>query len=108
MDNFIVRLAIDADAGAIADLSGILGYPVERSAMQPRLEKLSGRQEHVVFVAEMNGEIIGWIHGAERELVVADRVAEICGLVVAEGRRIGGVGRCLVEAVEEWALRRGL
>jgi GNAT superfamily N-acetyltransferase len=35
-------------------------------------------------------------------------MAEIFGLVVAQGRRASGVGRRLVEAVEQWARGRGL
>jgi GNAT superfamily N-acetyltransferase len=108
MDDFIIRAARTADAAPMAELSGILGYPVEEETMRNRLERLSRREGHGVFVAELNGEIIGWIHGAERELVVADKIAEICGLVVADGRRTGGVGRRLVEAVEQWVIGRGL
>jgi GNAT superfamily N-acetyltransferase len=108
MNEVVVRKAKSSDAMRVAELSGVLGYPVDRAAMQRRLEKLDGREQHVVFVAEVNGEIVGWIHAAERELLVADRIGEICGLVVAEGQRAGGVGRRLVEAVEQWARERGL
>jgi N-acetylglutamate synthase-like GNAT family acetyltransferase len=108
MNEVLVRKAKSTDAAGVADLSGILGYPVDRENMQRRLEKLGGREEHVVFVAERNGQIVGWIHGAERELLVVDRIGEICGLVVAEGERTSGAGRRLVEAVEQWARGRGL
>jgi GNAT superfamily N-acetyltransferase len=108
MNDFIVRRAKTTDAAGVAALSGILGYPVDRETMQSRLERLSGCEEHVVFVAEMNGEVVGWIHGAERDVLVAERFGEICGLVVAEGRRSSGVGRRLVEAIEQWAGGRGL
>ena len=108
MKDLVVRRAKSTDAAGVAELSGILGYPVDRAAMQRRLEKLDGREAHVVFVAEVNGEIVGWIQGAERELLVVDRIGEICGLVVTEGQRTSGVGRRLVHAVEQWALGRRL
>jgi N-acetylglutamate synthase-like GNAT family acetyltransferase len=108
MNDFIVRRAKTTDAAGVAALSGILGYPVDRETMQSRLERLGEREEHVVFVAEMNGEVVGWIHGAEHPNLVADRMGEICGLVVAEGQRTSGVGRRLVEAVEQWAGGRNL
>jgi GNAT superfamily N-acetyltransferase len=108
MNDFVIRRATSTDAAGVAALSGILGYPIDRETMQIRLEQLQGRGEHIVFVAEMNGEIVGWIHGAEHPNLVADRMGEICGLVVAEGRRTSGVGRRLVEAVEQWANGRGL
>jgi N-acetylglutamate synthase-like GNAT family acetyltransferase len=108
MNDFIIRRAKTKDAAGVAALSGILGYPVDRETMQSRLEQLGGREEHVVFVAEMNREIVGWIHGAEQNNLVTGRIGEICGLVVAEGRRTSGMGRRLVEAVEQWARGRGL
>jgi GNAT superfamily N-acetyltransferase len=108
MTDFVIRRATSADAAGVAELSGILGYPVDRETMQRRLERLGGGEEHVVFVAETSRQIVGWIHGAEHEFLVAGRVGEICGLVVAEGERTSGVGRRLVEAVEQWARGRGL
>ena len=108
MNDLVVRRAKSTDAARVAELSGILGYPVERAAMQRRLERSGEHDEHVVFVAEINGDVVGWIHGVEHEFLVAGRIGEICGLVVAEGQRTSGVGRRLVEAVEQWARGRGL
>jgi N-acetylglutamate synthase-like GNAT family acetyltransferase len=108
MDDLTVRRAAITDAASIATLSGILGYPVDRETMQSRLEQLGRREEDVVLVAEMNGEIVGWIHGAEHHLLEVGRIGEICGLVVAEGRRTSGAGRRLIEAVEQWAGARGI
>jgi GNAT superfamily N-acetyltransferase len=108
INDLVVRRTGSTDAAKVAELSGILGYPVDRETMQRRLERLDGRDEHVVFVAEIRGEIVGWIHGVEHEFLVAGRIGEICGLVVAEGQRTSGVGRRLVEAIEQWARGRGL
>jgi N-acetylglutamate synthase-like GNAT family acetyltransferase len=108
MNDFMIRKARSMDAAGVAELSGTLGYPVDGETMQRRLERLAEREEHIVFVAETSGQIVGWIHGAEHEFLVAGRIGEICGLVVAEGQRTSGVGRRLVEAVEQWARGRGL
>jgi GNAT superfamily N-acetyltransferase len=108
MSDVVVRKATIRDAVDVAALSGVLGYPVDRENMKRRLEQLDGREDQVVFVAELNGEIVGWIEGAEHDALVADRMGEICGLVVADGRRTSGVGRRLVAAVEQWASARGL
>jgi N-acetylglutamate synthase-like GNAT family acetyltransferase len=108
MDDLVIRRAKSTDAAGVAELSGILGYPVDRETMQRRLERLVGSEEHVIFVAETGGKIVGWIHGAEHEFLVVGRMGEICGLVVAEGQRTSGVGRRLIEAIEQWARGRGL
>jgi GNAT superfamily N-acetyltransferase len=107
MNDFVVRRAKITDAPEVAELSGVLGYPVDREAMAQRLERLCSHEHHVIFVADTGTNLAGWIHGAERNLLVVERVVEICGLVVAAGQRGSGVGRRLIEAVEQWARDRG-
>ena len=102
-----IRKAARNDAACVAELSGQLGYPVATEVMAQRLERVLGRAEHVVFVAETT-EIVGWVHAAEQEILETGTVCEIWGLVVADGQRGKGIGRRLIEAVEEWALSRGL
>jgi len=102
-----IRKASAGDAPAIAQLSGQLGYPVEADVMRERLERFVQLEEQVVFVAETT-EVVGWIHGAENELLEVGRHAEIWGLVVADGQRGKGVGRQLIDAVEQWTRSRGL
>jgi GNAT superfamily N-acetyltransferase len=70
---------------------------------------LLARAEGVVLVAEAApGQVIGWVHGAEQELLESGRRCEILGLVVDEAHRAQGVGRRLVQAVETWAAARAL
>ena len=107
-DELIIRKATIADANRVAELSGTLGYPVSVEAMEQRLTRVLKLETHSVFVAERNGEVLGWTHGAEQEMLELDCRAEIWGLVVAESERGRGVGRRLVEAVEKWARDRGL
>jgi GNAT superfamily N-acetyltransferase len=75
--------------------------------MRERLERILGREEHAVFVAETT-ELAAWIHAADHELLEIGRHCEICGLVVRSGERGKGIGRRLIEAVEKWAPTRGL
>jgi GNAT superfamily N-acetyltransferase len=109
MANPTIRKAKLTDAPQIARLSGELSYPVEAGEMERRLERLLPRADHVVFIAETRPNLAaGWIHGAEQDILEVGRVCEIWGLVVAEGQRGKGVGRRLVEEVENWAVGRGL
>jgi GNAT superfamily N-acetyltransferase len=107
MNDFVVRRAKITDAPEVAELGRVLGYPVDRETMRRRLEQLGSREHHIIFVADTGTNLAGWIHGAERNLLVVERIVEICGLVVAAGQRGGGVGRRLIEAVEQWARDRG-
>jgi GNAT superfamily N-acetyltransferase len=104
-----IREATVADAPRGAELSGVLGYPVEPAVIGQRLVRLLDRREEVVLIAEIpSGEIVGWVHGAEQELLETGRRCEIQGLVVAAEHRGRGVGRRLVSDLEAWAQGRGL
>jgi len=102
-----IRKAAIADAEVIARLSETLGYPVSAGIMAERLARVLERDEHVVFVVETT-EVAGWIHAAEQEILEVDRFCEIWCLVVADGQRGKGIGRGLIDAVDQWALGRGL
>jgi GNAT superfamily N-acetyltransferase len=104
----VVRRAAAADVARLAELSEILGYPVASSSLAPRLERLLARVEDAVLVAEAESGVVGWVHGAEQELLESGRRCEILGLVVDPAYRSHGVGRRLVTAVEQWAANRGL
>jgi GNAT superfamily N-acetyltransferase len=104
----LVRPAVPSDAPRLAQLSGELGYPVAADTIAARLARLLARADDVVFVAETDGHVVGWIHGAEQDLLESATRCELLGLVVDAGHRAQGVGRRLVAAVEAWAAGRGL
>jgi GNAT superfamily N-acetyltransferase len=106
--DLIIRKANPTDSARVAELSGTLGYPASGEIMRERLVRVLALETHVVFVAETAGEIVGWTHGAEQEILEAGCVCEIWGLVVAENQRGRGTGRLLIQAIEQWALARGL
>jgi GNAT superfamily N-acetyltransferase len=104
-----LRGATPDDASRLAELSAILGYPVSAATMSRRLERILLLAGDIVLVAERpDGSVVGWIHGAERELLESGARCEILGLVVDQTQRRHGIGRSLVAAVESWALQRGI
>jgi len=107
-DRLVIRTAVPADATRLAALSTQLGYPARADELEERLARLLGRDDLAVFVAELDGEAIGWLHTAEVEILEYGRRCEILGLVVDAGRRRSGAGRSLVAAAERWGAERGL
>jgi GNAT superfamily N-acetyltransferase len=108
-DRLTIRTAGLGDAPSLAALSGVLGYPVVEETLGRRLRNLLARNEDIVLVAQAApSHVVGWLHGAQQELLESGRRCEILGLVVDAAYRGQGVGRQLVAAVEEWAATRGL
>lgn len=104
-----IRRAAGQDAPRLAELSGVLGYPAAAAELGVRLERLLASPQDIVLVAESaTGETVGWLHGAEQELLESGRRCEILGLVIDPAHRGQGIGRCLVAAVEAWARARDL
>jgi N-acetylglutamate synthase-like GNAT family acetyltransferase len=103
-----IRDAALADAARIADLSAQLGYPSSTEQALVRLGTVLQNGMHAVCVAENEDGVVGWVHVHEHLSVCQDRVAEVIGLVVAANWRGAGMGKCLIEAAEKWARRKGL
>jgi GNAT superfamily N-acetyltransferase len=108
-ESVTIRSAVNGDALRIAELSAVLGYPISPEAASARLKHLLARPGNAVFVAELaSAGVVGWIHGAEQDLLESGRHCEILGLIVAANQRGEGIGRRLVAKVERWAHERGL
>jgi GNAT superfamily N-acetyltransferase len=102
-----IRDARPADAEAIAHLLTQLGYPSDAEAVESRLDRLLIVGDRVV-VAELSGTVVGLAHLQVTPAIERDRpAAKVGALVVDEAHRGHGIGRALVDAMEEEARRRG-
>jgi GNAT superfamily N-acetyltransferase len=103
-----VRAADAQDAAALVPLLGQLGYPTDAAKVRARLQRLFGREDAGVRVAQLDGELVGV---AGYQLVdLLERTAPQCRLttlVVREGYRRRGIARVLIDAVEQRARRHG-
>lgn len=104
-----IRAAKHADAGALACLSGQLGYPAGAGDIARRLDELATNHVGEVLVAEADdGSVVGWAEASLQRHLMHDMRAELAGLIVADGARNCGVGTALLRAIEAWARERGL
>jgi GNAT superfamily N-acetyltransferase len=108
VNSLSIRSARLEDAIALADLAGQLGYPSTVAQIRKRFRILAEKsEENAVFVAESDGNILGWVHAHIYKLLVDDPETEIGGLVVDESMRGYGVGEKLMQAAEDWAREQG-
>jgi len=104
-----VRAARAGDAPALAALATELGYPSETARIAVRLRGLLAGADDVVFVAVADAaQIVGFVHAAEKRLLVSEPFVELEGLIVAAAARRQGAAGLLVEAVEAWTRERGV
>jgi ribosomal protein S18 acetylase RimI-like enzyme len=100
--NITIRRMSEADAEAVAQLSGELGYPSDADAVRRRLRAIDPADFLVVAVSPAE-VVIGFIHGRMTHTVEAEARVHIVGLVVSSNVRRSGVGRRLIAEVERWA-----
>ncbi|HEU4723260.1 MAG TPA: GNAT family N-acetyltransferase [Gemmatimonadaceae bacterium] len=102
-----IRRATAADAAALADLLGHLGYPADAVELPARLERLRAAGDDAL-IALGDGAALGLatVH-ARAVLHSATPVAQLTALVVSPQARGRGVGRALVAVAEQWSRDRG-
>lgn len=99
-----VRAASLTDSSAMYLLNRDgLGYDYAPEKTKERLEAVLGNPEYKVFIAEMDGNVAGYIHGADYHCTYCDPLKNILALVVDEKYRGTGVGRALITALEQWS-----
>jgi N-acetylglutamate synthase-like GNAT family acetyltransferase len=102
-----IRVARTSDAEAICKLTSQLGYEVEVSTVAARLSRILLRSDQQFTVAELDGQLGGWVHAVISEYIESGRFVAIGGLVVDIDHRMSGIGRMLMEHVEGWAKEQG-
>ena len=102
-----IREAQPRDYARIAELAGQLGYPSSADEIAKRFDGMQHSNENAVFVAQLGGEIAGWVAVFVYREVEADARAEISGFVVDERYRSQRVGMHLLARAERWAREKG-
>jgi GNAT superfamily N-acetyltransferase len=104
-----VRQAGTGDAGDVAALLDVLGYPCSRDEAAERIALVQGDRRQVLLLAECEGRVQGLVametlysvaHGSE--------LARITALVVDPACERKGVGRRLLREVEQRARQAGI
>jgi len=104
----VIREAMITDAAAICRISSKdLGYECEEIFVKERLGNLDANRE-VVFVAEVNDAVAGYVHAEIYNLLYFESMVNILGLAVSSDCRRQGAGKALMKQVETWAKEKGI
>ncbi|NYZ74512.1 GNAT family N-acetyltransferase [Candidatus Micrarchaeota archaeon] len=89
---------------------GLFKYRPDRLALYVKfLKKQLHRRNAAVFVAELDGNIVGHVMVEVQKLppiYVHDKNAYVCEIVVGEHHRGKGIGTMLLKEAEKWARKK--
>ncbi len=99
-----IRQAEIKDVERIAILCEQLGYSVTQEQIKQRFGKIQNNDSHILYVATLVNEyVIGWVQAYTCDLILVPTPTLIHGLVVDKDYRYHGVGRLLMQYIEQWA-----
>ena len=100
----LIRCANINDAEGIRQINLLaLGYDFPLSETKDRLNYILNKPNDKIFVADDNGAVVGYIHGSDYDCTYSLPLKNIMAIGVLESHRGKGIGRLLLNAVEDWA-----
>lgn len=107
-ENTVIREALPADAPALARLNRTaMGYDYPEDQTADQLAAILQDSRCKIFVAESAGQVVGYLHLEDYQLLYGDPMKNIMGIAVDPDCRRQGLGRALLEAGEAWAREQG-
>lgn len=95
-----IREIAKKDYKSVANLTNQLGANVLSGTVTNQIDEIIKNPDHYAFVAIKDKEIIGYIHCFKAIRLTQEPFMEICGLIVADEERRNGIGKLLVQKVE--------
>lgn len=106
--SFLVREATASDAAAIWELNALeVGYQYPLEATIQKLDTLLNNKSNRIYVAVSEGLVAGYVHANDYDVIYAPHMKNIMGIAVSSSYRRQGIGRALLQQVENWALPTG-
>lgn len=104
----LIREYNPSDINVLAELMGDLGYPTSLGDMSRRMSNIESNPYCFTFVATWKEQVVGMI--GVRLLInyeIDDSVTQISALVVNKEYQGRGIGKSLLNFIEEWSRSKG-
>ena len=107
-EQFIIRHAEISDAEDIFYINKTsLGYDYSLDKQRNKLKTVLSDCTQIVFVADIDGKVVGYIHLANYDLIYADNLKNCLGIAVDNDYRRIGLASTLLKQAEFWAKANG-
>ena len=104
----VIRDAVEGDFEGIWLLNkNAFGYDYDVDGTRERVKFILGKVDNKIFIAELDGVVVGYAHAADYECTYSESLKNILAIAVDETQRNKGIGRALLDAVEQWAKETG-
>ena len=101
-----------SDANEIQKISNFeLGYDVDLDIVKKQIEKLTTDNKHIIIIGfenEQTRKIVGFVHAELYESLYMDTGLNILGLAVDSNFQGQGIGKKLMSAIEDYALKNNI
>ena len=105
---FIVRQAVISDVADIYYINKTsLGYDYDLEKQRCKIEAVLSDETQVIFVAETDNKVVGYIHLVNYDVIYADNFKNCLGLAVDNDYKRNGIGSALLKQAEIWAKENG-
>lgn len=106
--NLQIRQCEIADAKAIHDLNTReLGYDYSEDKTKDKLVKILNSNKDKIYVALIDGHVIGYVHANDYDVIYAPHMKNIMGIAVSSNFQKMGIGKVLLTSIEHWAANTG-
>jgi GNAT superfamily N-acetyltransferase len=103
-----IREYKSTDVEALAELMSDLGYPTSLENMKIRMEFIESNSLYFTFVAVIEEQVVGMIGVRLVYYYEGDGIlAQISALVTRKQHQGKGIGKSLIQFVEDWAKGKG-
>lgn len=103
-----IRKAEINDSSVISKIcTDDLGYKCTVELVSDCLKNIDGKRE-TVYVAEIDGTVVGYIHAEIYNTLYYESMINILGIAVSSDYRRQGIGRALLSRAEEWGEENGV
>lgn len=84
-----------------------LGYDYPIELTKDNLSKILMDKRNRIFVAIDNDAIVGYVHAIDYDAIYSPHMKNIMGIAVEQNHRRIGIGKLLLEEIENWARETG-